>query len=119
VVNQVWNPVEVEQRIREISERISRGVSVCDERYRAHLAAERLYDAAYAQAYMDHQGAAHEKRYAAELATLDERRSRDETDAAYRYADRQARALENELRAMQSVGASIRAMYQTAGRGES
>ena len=117
-MSEVWNPVEVEDRIREISNRISKGVGVCDERYQAHLAAERLYDAAYAQAYLDHSGPAHEKRYAAELATLDERKARDEADAAYRYADRRARALENELRAMQSVGASIRAMYATAGRGE-
>lgn len=118
-MSEVWNPAEVEERIREISNRISKGVGVCDERYRAHLAAARLYDGAYAQAYMDHQGAAHERRYAAELATLDERKARDEADAAYRYADRRAKALTEELRAMQSVGASIRAMYATAGRGES
>jgi hypothetical protein len=118
VVNEVWNPAEVEQRIKDISERISRGVGVCDKQYRAHLEAERLYDAAFALAYLDHPGPAHEKKYAAELATHDEREARDVADAAYRYADRTARALENELRAMQSVGASIRAMYATAGRGE-
>jgi hypothetical protein len=117
-MSEVWNPAEVEQRIKEISDRISKGVGVCDERYRAHLEAERLYDAAFALAYLDHPGAAHEKKYAAELATHAEREKRDVADAAYRYADRTARALESELRAMQSVGASIRAMYATAGRGE-
>lgn len=117
-MSEVWNPAEVEARIREVSNRISKGVSVCDERYRVYLEADRVYDAAYAYAYMEHEGPAHERKYAAELATSGERKTRDEADAAYRYADRRARALENELRAMQSVGASIRAMYVTAGRGE-
>lgn len=115
---EIWNPAEVEQRIKEISERISKGVSVCDRTYKEFLEADRVYDSAFALAYLDHPGAAHEKRYAAELATHDEREKRDVADAAYRYADRTAKALENELRAMQSVGASIRAMYATAGRGE-
>lgn len=118
-MSEVWNPVEVEQKIRSISERIANGVSVCDKTYRAHLDAQRSYDAAFARAYMQHEGPAHEKRYAAELATTDERAKRDEADATWRYADRQAKALTEELRAMQSVGASIRAMYATAGRGES
>ena len=117
-MSEVWNPAAVEARIREVSERIARGVGVCDQTYRAHLDADRDYDAAYARAYLAHPGAAHEKKHAAELATQAEREARDEADAAHRYADRQARALESELRALQSVGASIRAMYATAGRGE-
>jgi len=116
---EAWNPVEIEERIRNVSGRIAEGVSVCDKRYRAHLDALRTYDAAFARAYLAHNGPAHEKKYEAELATQDERRTRDEADALHRYADRQARALENELRALQSVGASIRSMYATAGRGES
>lgn len=112
------NPVAVEENIRACSERIAKGVLVCDERYRAYLDADRAYDAAYARAYLGHEGPSHEKRYEAELATQDEREARDTADAAYRYADRQAKALENELRAWQSVGASVRSMYGVAGRGE-
>jgi hypothetical protein len=114
-----WNPVKVEEGIRDVSNRIAEGVSVCNKRYRAFLDADRDFDAAFARAYLAHEGPAHEKKYAAELATQKERKARDEADAIYRYADRQARALENELRALQSVGASIRSMYQVAGRGES
>ncbi|WP_433460731.1 hypothetical protein [Micromonospora sp. CA-248212] len=114
----VINPVAVEDAIREVSGRIANGVMVCDTRYRAFLAADRAYDAAFARAYMAYTGAAHERRYAAELETAAEREARDVADAAYRYADRQAKALENELRALQSVGASMRAMYATAGVGE-
>lgn len=115
---EVVNPVTVEQNIRTCSERIAKGVAVCDERYRLYLAADRAHDVAVARAYLEHEGPAHEKKYAAELATRREREARDEADAAYRYADRQAKALVEELRAWQSVGASVRAMYGVAGRGE-
>jgi hypothetical protein len=67
---------------------------------------------------MGHEGPAHEKKYAAELATTEERAARDVADAAYRYADRLAKALESELRAYQSIGASVRATFGVAGVGE-
>lgn len=114
----VLNPVNVETRIREISDRIAKSAGVCNERYKAYIDADREYDHAFAVEYMDHAGAAHEKKYAAEVATYDQRQVRDVADAAYRYADRLAKALESELRAYQSIGASVRAMYQVAGRGE-
>lgn len=114
----VLNPVNVEQRIRDISARIANSASVCNDRYIAFLDADRAYDQAFAAAYMRHEGAAHEKKYAAEIATLQEREARDMTDAAYKYADRLAKALESELRAYQSIGASVRAMFGVAGRGE-
>lgn len=112
------NPVDVETAIRTVTERIANGVRVCDERYKAWLDADRTYDAAFARAYLNHEGPAHEKRYGAELDTQVQRQGRDVADAAYRYADRQAKALEAELRAWQSVGASLRAMYSVAGTGE-
>lgn len=114
----VVNPVAVEDAIREVANRIAKGVMVCDERYRAFLEAERAYDVAFARAYLNYPGPAHERKYAAELATVQERTARDVADAAYRYADRQAKALESELRALQSVGASMRAMFGAAGVGE-
>ena len=110
-MNDVLNPVDVEQSIRSLANRISDGVRVVSKHYEAFLAAERAYDQAFARAYMSHDGPAHEKKYAAELATADERCDRDVADAAFRYADRTAKALENELRAYQSIGASVRAMY--------
>lgn len=112
------NPVTVEAAIRACSERIAKGVLVCDERYRTFLEMDHAYDVAYAGAYLDTNGPAHAKKYEAELATMAERKARDVADAAYKYADRQARALENELRAWQSVGASMRAMYAVSGIGE-
>ncbi|MGX7727566.1 hypothetical protein [Rhodococcus sp. 5G237] len=113
------NPVAIEQAIRDCSNRIAKGVTVCSNAYSAFLEADRVYDQAFARAYIEADGAAHERKYIAELATSGEREARDLADATYRYADRQAKALEAELRALQSVGASVRGMYGVAGRGES
>jgi hypothetical protein len=117
-VTDVLNPVDIEQRIRWISDKISEGVKICSEAYSDFLTADRVFDHAYAIAYMQHDGPAHEKRYAADLLAMDQRKARDVSDAAYRYADRTAKALENELRAYQSIGASVREQYKVAGVGE-
>ncbi len=113
-----FNPVQIEQAIRKCAERIGRSVTICGAAYEAFLTAERDYDRAFAQAYLQAEGPAHAKKYAAELATGREREARDVTDAAYRYAERTSKAVEAELRAWQSVGASVRQMYGVAGRGE-
>lgn len=115
---EAFSPVQIERAIRDIANRIANSVRVCADRYSEFLTADRLYDRAYARAYMAYEGPQHEKKYAAELATTTEREQRDVADASYRYADRQAKALENELRALQSLGASVRQAYAVAGRGE-
>lgn len=112
------NPVEIEAAIRECATRISNGVIECSRRYETYLTALRTYDLAYARAYKRAEGPQHEKRYSAEIATTEEREARDVADAAYKFADRQSRALTEELKAWQSVGASVRMMYGVAGRGE-
>ncbi len=107
----VLNPVEIESAIRHVAERIAKGVRVCSETYAAKLSAERDYEQAFARAYLRHDGPQTEKKHAAVLATVTECEARDLADVAYRYAASTARALEDELRALQSVGASVRAMY--------
>ncbi|MBF6416911.1 hypothetical protein IU441_27505 [Nocardia cyriacigeorgica] len=112
------SPVQIERAIRDTANRISKSVQECADRYAAYLTADREYDHAFAVAYMRHDGPQTEKRYAAERATKQQREQRDVADAAYRLADRRAKALESELRALQSVGASVRGQYAVAGRGE-
>ena len=111
-------PVSVEARILEISNRIAKSARVCNDRYVTFLEADRDYDRAYAQAFLNHQGPQTEKRYAAEEATYDERTARDVADAAYRYADRLSKALQAELMAMQSVNKSVISQFNAAGVGE-
>ena len=118
-MSEVWNPADVEAAIREVSNRISKGVKICSDAYEAFQKADHALDLAFARAYMAYSGAAHAKKYAAEIATEEERKARIKADVAYKYADRQAKSLTEELKALQSVGASIREIYKVAGRGES
>lgn len=111
-------PAGVEARIREVSNEIARGVRIVSDRYATFLEADRHYDQQFAAAYLDHAGPAHEKKHAAELETREAREVKDVADVAYKYARDRAKALEEELRAMQSVGASLREQYAVAGRGE-
>lgn len=113
------NPVDIEERICRTSNQIAQGVNVLDKTYRAFLAADRDFDAAWANAIIHALGNNAEIRKAeATLATLGQREARDDADATYRYSRNRADALDNELRAWQSVGASIRMQYSVAGRGE-
>lgn len=114
----MWNPVQVEEEIRDLANRIAKNVDVCNQLYVEFLEADRVYDLEYARAFLDAKGPQTEKRYAAEAATTRWRKVRDIADAAYRLAQSRSRAMENQLSATQSIGASIRAQYGVAGRGE-
>ena len=101
--NEPLNPVSIEQAIRECATHIAKGVTVVSNAYSAFLAADRAFDQAVARAYIEADGAAHERKYIAELATADEREARDVADVAYRYARDRAKALESELMSLMSV----------------
>ena len=80
------SPVKIEQHILGLTGRIAKSAGECNTRYKAFLDADREFDRAFAQAYLDHQGPQSEKRYAADAATMEEREARDVADAAHRYA---------------------------------
>ncbi|MFC0546903.1 hypothetical protein [Kutzneria chonburiensis] len=105
------NPVQIEQAIRTCADRIHRGVVIVSNAEAAARKARRDYDLAYALAYKHSDGPAHERRYAAEIDTAGERAAADDAELAFRHAERTAKAVEAELRAWQSVGASVRMMY--------
>lgn len=107
----VLSPVDVEEAIRGAANDIARGVVIVSNAEAKAREAVRIYDRAYAAAYLAAEGPAHEKRYRAELATAAERDAMDVAELAFRHAERTARSLEAKLRAFQSVGASIRTMF--------
>lgn len=113
-----WNPVSVEEAIREKANQISQGVNVCDRTYRAYLEADRDFDVAVAKAFMSAEGSVDARKHQTTLATVEARQRRDDAEAAFRYADRRMKALDNELRAYQSIGASVRETYRAAGTGQ-
>lgn len=108
---EVLNPVDIENRIQECARNIHKGVGIVTAAESAFRAADRAFDVAFARAYLNHNGPAHACKYAAVIATEKDREARDVAEVAFKHADRTAKAIEAELRALQSVGASVRAMY--------
>lgn len=98
-----YNPVGIENAIRECATHIAKGVTVVSNAYSAFLAADRAFDQAFARAYGAASGPVNERKYLAELATAEEREARDVADVAYRYARDRAKALESELMSLMSV----------------
>ena len=114
-----WNPVKVEEAIHNCAERIGKGVLKADQAYRIFLQADHDYDIAVAEAYLDaDRNPAHERKYIAELATVEQRKHRDTSEAAYKLMDRNMKAIQSELDALRSIGTSVRQAYAVAGRGE-
>lgn len=105
------NPVEFEALIEECSDHIERGPDIIGDAEAKYEKALSDYELAFAKAYMNHDGPAHEEKYAAVQATQAERDRITETKLVFRHAERTARALEARLRSLQSRGASVRSMY--------
>lgn len=110
------NPVQIEATMRELINRVSRGIKVTSDRYAEFSEADRLYDQAQARAYLEAEGPVKEREARVELDTAPERERRDVAEVAFRHADRLSKALDLELRAWQSIGSSVRQAYGNAGR---
>lgn len=113
---EVLSPVEIEATMRELINRVSRGIKVTSDRYAEFSEADRLYDQAQARAYLEAEGPVKEREAQVELDTAVERERRDVAEVAYKHADRLSKALDLELRAWQSIGSSVRQAYGNAGR---
>lgn len=107
----VFSPPDIERKIAETVNRIADGVKIVTGAERTAREKRRLFDLAYAHAYKRAEGPAHLRRYEADIATMGQREDADNAEIAFRHAERTAKALEKELLAWQSVGASIRAMF--------
>lgn len=109
------NPVDIEQAIRRLANETARAVRIVTNRLAEYREAERQYDAATAREYLAWQGPAHEKKFAAELATTELRHDRDLAEVAWRYAERSAASVERQLSAYQTLNRSVVQMYSAAG----
>lgn len=109
------NPVDTERTIRIVSNEIAHGVRVVSRTLAQFREADRLFDLAFASAYMNHDGPQTEKRQAATIATDDLRFKRDLAEVAHRHAEKQMKALEKELSAWQTISKSVTQMYSGAG----
>lgn len=105
------NPVDVEKKIQETSNRIASGVGVVTAAQRDAKAKRRDFDLAYALAFGKAEGSIEARKYSAVVETMDLRRDAEEAEISFKHAERTAEALERELFAWQSIGNSVRAMY--------
>lgn len=112
----VLNPVDAEKNIQDCSNRIARGVAVITNAEREARRLRRAFDLAYAHAYKNADGPAHERKYTAEITAMPHREAADVAEVAFKHAERTGRALERELFAWQSILNSVRAMYGAAGQ---
>lgn len=112
----VLNPVDIENAIGEVTDNIAKGVRIITDAEYEAARLRRVYDRDFALAYGRAEGSIQDRKYAAELATLPQREAAETAEIAFRHAQRTARALEKKLDALRSQGASVRAMYDVAGR---
>lgn len=115
-MSDVLNPVDVERHISGVRDRIAKGVRVVTDAEREAKRLRREFDLAFARAYKAAEGSIPDKKYQAQIDTIELREEAENAEIAFNYAERTAWALKDELSALQSIGASVRAMYETAGR---
>jgi vacuolar-type H+-ATPase catalytic subunit A/Vma1 len=111
------NPVVVEESIQRLVLQIAQGVRAVSLAQQAFQRADRVFDVAYAKAYMAASGPQTEKRYAATVETEQQRMDRDVAELAFKHAERQMKALEGQLSAFQTMAKSVTSMFGAAGTG--
>jgi len=113
----VLNPVQIEKDIRETVEEIARGVRITTDAEFEAARLRRIFDYDYAVACGRAEGSnAEARKSAAVIATMNQREAAENAEITFKHAQRLARALEKKLDALRSQGASVRAMYEVAGR---
>jgi hypothetical protein len=107
----VLNPVDLEQAISEVTERIARGVGIITGAERKAAAMRRDYDLAKALAYVAAEGSIKDKEMASVIETMESRHQAEDAEAEYKHALRTAGALEKQLSGLQAQAKLVGSMY--------
>lgn len=110
-MTQPLNPVQVEELILDLSNRIAKGIPVVSAAEKEMVDAKRALDRAQAHAYLTVDGTARERDSRVELRVEDERDAYDIAYLKFRDSERLMKSLTNQLSAVQSVGRSVTQMY--------
>jgi hypothetical protein len=113
----ILNPVESERWIREVKDRIAKGVKVVTGAERQAKKMRRDFDEAWAYAIKKSEGPEYQRKADATIETLPHRARAEDAEIAFRHAERTAKALDKELFAAMAVNSNIRSMYGAAGVG--
>jgi hypothetical protein len=114
----VLNPAESERWIREVKDRIAKGVRIVTEREKEAKAKRRNFDLAWAYAIQRAEGPEYVRKAEATVATMPHRQEAEVAEIALKHAERTAKALDRELFAAMAVNSNIRSMWVAAGVAE-
>ena len=114
----VRNPAEVEALVEDTKDRISDAVLIIDQAETAMKNARRAYDHEFARAILAAEGPEYIRKAEATMVAMPEKAAADQAEEAFHHAEREAKSLEKELFAWQSILNSVRSMWNaTGGRG--
>jgi hypothetical protein len=111
----VLNPAESERWIREVKDRIAKGVRVVTNAEKEMKAKKRDFDLVWAKEMQRADGPEYQRKAAATIETMPHRARAEDAEIAFRYAERTAKALDRELFAAMAVNSNIRSMWTAAG----
>jgi hypothetical protein len=112
---QVRDPVQVEDLIEDTKDRIAGAVLIVDEAETAMKTARRAYDHEFARAMLAADGPEYMRKAEATQVAMTEKETADEAEIAFHHAEREAKSLEKELFAWQSILNSVRSMWNATG----
>jgi sulfite reductase alpha subunit-like flavoprotein len=109
VNEELVTPVDVERELVDLVSRLDKAPGIIRDYHNLLRAARTEYKKAYAVAYASATGTQMDKKFSAELSTMELQNALDEAEISYKYVCDTQDALRTKLRALQSVGSLIRA----------
>ena len=114
----IRDPAVIEGNIEDTKDRIADAVLIIDQAETAMRTARRAYDHEFARAILAAEGPEYIRKAEATMVAMPEKAAADDAEEAFHHAEREARSLEKELFAWQSILNSVRSMWNaTGGRG--
>lgn len=112
------SPVEVEQKLLDLVDTLSKAVVAWRDAYVAMKKAEREFDIAYAESRVDIDSSIpyNDRKFHADLATKDERIAKDDAETVFKYADQRLTAVHKAISVMQSLNKSMQVAYANGER---
>jgi hypothetical protein len=112
---EIRDPVKVEALIEDTKDRIAAAVLIVDEAEAAMKARRRDFDHEFSRAMVTAEGPEYLRKAEATMVAMPEREAADDAEIAFHHAEREARSLDKELFAWQSILNSVRSMWNATG----
>lgn len=109
MIDSLTTPLDVEREMVALNYRLDKAPTVIKEYHNQAREARQLYKRAYALAHFNARGTVADRKYAAELATEEERNALDRAEIEYKFIIDTFDSLRTKLRALQSVASLMKA----------